>query len=105
MMHEMSFHASTYILRCPFLVTHDNTFDYFDAGETTPLALRLQLLEHQLVELLVVNQLRQVVTRNAILVRQALQVALIGHNDSNRLGLVLRGVNANVAYDRSRSVD
>merc|ERR1711939_352916 len=95
----------TYVLRRPLFVAEHNTFDDLHTSKTTLLTGVLHLLKHRLVHLLIVAQILEAATLNAVLARDLLQGGLVWQHNGNGLVLGLIGVDANVADNRRGSVD
>jgi len=93
------------ILRRPFLICEHNTFNDFDALQTTLLARILQLLEHYLIELLTVDHFFNVITLDTVFRSEFLEGRFSGYDDGDWLCLGRIGVNADVGNNGGATVN
>lgn len=93
------------ILRIPLLIRHHNRTDNFDPAQPTALPRLLHLLQHDLVELLVVHQRLDGVAGDAIGGREFLERGLRRHDYGDGFVAVLGGVDADVCDDVGGAVD
>ena len=94
----------TYVLRRPLLISQHNTLDHLKAGKSALLPRALQLLQHRIVDLLVVNQLFEMIALDALLSGELLERRLSGNNDSDRLLAVLGSVDTDVLHNGRAAV-
>ena len=92
-------------MRSPFLICHDNTFNNLDARKSTSPTSGLQLFQDRSVELAVMYKGTKIPSSNTILSREFLQSRFGGIDDGDRLGLIRSGVDADIGYHRSGSIE